>query len=291
MKYNTLATLHIMWYESQMINETLDSIQQAISNAQHPIQLILCLNSQTYIEKPDEGFIPEQMFNVFLNHPVLKDAIILRKTDNDPFYNIGDWTREIYGSEYEAKYIVWLESDCLVPEDYFFLLENINLDHPHLISLANRKMWDSTWDEIEHPYIQQIPRTGPPEEPQRNTPEPFGVGHYINQEDLNKFNKQYEPVLIKLSQPKVDGAMAAVSNNFPYPFIEEGVHLGGHDYYMELFMKKNNIPQYHMSTRLKGHNCSHPKKRLGTSTPRGGEVYKKYEKQCKELIHKLIFNT
>ena len=52
-----------------------------------------------------------------------------------------------------------------------------------------------------------------------------------------------------------------------------------------------HIPQYHISTRLKGHNCTHPKKRLGTSTARGGEVYKKYEKQCKELIHKLISNT
>jgi hypothetical protein len=288
MKYNILATLHVMWYESQMINETLDSLQQAISNAQHPVKLILCLNSQTYIEKPDEGYIPEQMFDVFLNHPVLKDAIILRKTDNDPFYNIGDWAREIYGPEYEAKYTVWLESDCLLPEDYFFLLENINLDHPHTISLSNRKMWDSTWDEIEHPYIKQFPRTGPPEEPQRNTPEPFGVGHYISQKELDDFNRQYEPVLTKLHTPKVDGAMTAVSHNFPHPFIVDGVHLGGHDYYMELFMKKHNIPQYHLSTRLKGHNCSHPKKRLGTSTPRGGEVYKQYEKQCNELIYKLI---
>jgi len=88
MKHNILGTLHIMWYESQMINETLDSIQQAISNAATPVQLIMCLNSQTYIEKPDEGFIPEQMFDVFLNHPVLENAIIIKKTDNEPFYNI-----------------------------------------------------------------------------------------------------------------------------------------------------------------------------------------------------------
>jgi hypothetical protein len=288
MKYNTLATLHVMWYESQMINETLDSIQQSIDNADRLVQLVLCLNSQTYIETPDEGVDPEKAFDIFLDHPLLKDAIIIRKTDQDPFYNIGDWAREIYGGQYNARYTVWLESDCLVPEDYFFLLENIDIEHPHTISLANRKMWDSSWDEIEHPHVQTIPRTGPPEEPQRNTPEPWGVGHYINQKDLNDFNKDYEPLLIKLSQPKVDGAMTAISNNFPYPFIAEGVHIGGHDYYMEMFMKKHNIPQYHISTRLKGHNCTHPKKRLGTSTPRGGKIYKKYEKQCNELIYKLI---
>jgi hypothetical protein len=288
MKYNILGTLHIMWYESQMINETLDSIQQSINNAKHPIQLILCLNSQTYMEQPDEGVNPEKVFDIFLNHPVLKDAIIIKKTDKDPFYNIGDWAGDIYGPEYEAQYTVWLESDCLVPEDYFFLLENIDIGHPHTISLANRKMWDDTWNSVEHPHIQQIPRTGPPEEPQRNTPKPFGVGHYISQQELDDFNRQYDPMLIKLPQPKIDGCMTAVSKNFPYPFIAKGVHLGGHDYYMEMFMKKHNIPQYHVTTRLKGHNCTHPKKRLGTSTPRGGELYKKYEKQCNELIYKLI---
>jgi hypothetical protein len=283
-----LCTMHVMWYESHMINETLDSIQLAIENAEHDVDLIICLNSQTYVEKPSEGIIPKLMFNEFINHKILKNCKIIEKTDDDPFYNVGDWAREIYGDLYNYKYIVWGESDCLIPEDYFFLLQHINIDHPHIISLATRKMWDSTWDEIEHPYIQTFPRTGPPEEPQRNTPEPYGVGHYITLQQLNDFNKQYDPELIQLKTQKVDGCMTAVSKNFPYPFIAEGVHLGGHDHYMELFMKKHNIPQYHISTRLKGHNCTHPKKRLGTNTARGGEVYKKYEKQCKELIHNLI---
>lgn len=288
MNNNILCTLHIMWYESEMINETLDSIQQAINNAEYSVDLIVCLNSQTYIEKPDEGVEPSKMFEVFLNHPVLEKATFIKKTDEDAFYNIGDWARDIYGPEYNYKYIMWGESDCLLPEDYFYLLQNINIDHPHTISLANRKMWDSSWDEIEHPHIQKIPRTGPPEEPQRNTPEPFGVGHYISQEELNKFNNQYEPELIKLSQPKIDGCMTAISRNFPTPFMAEGLHVGGHDYYMELFMKKNNIPQYHITTRLKGHNCAHPKKRLGTSTPRGGAIYKEYARQCDDLIQKLL---
>jgi hypothetical protein len=272
-----------------MINETLDSVQAAISNTTDHIDLIVCLNSQTYIEKPDPGFIPTDMFNKFINHPVLKNAKFVHKTDDDDFYNIGDWARDIYGPEYDAKYVVWLESDCLVPEDYFFLLQNINIDHPHTISLANRKMWDSTWDMVEHPYIQKIPRTGPPEEPQRNTPKPYGVGDYISQSELDEFNRKYDPELIQLPYPKIDGCMTAVSRRFPFPFMSEHVHLGGHDYYMECFMKKNNIPQYHIATRLKGHNCSHPKKRIGTSTPRGGETYKKYEKMCFEQINKLIY--
>jgi hypothetical protein len=289
MNHNILCTLHVMWYESLMINETLDSIEQAINNAEHPVDLIICLNSQTYIEKPDLGVVPKNMFDEFLSHPVLQNATIIEKTDDDDFYNIGDWAREIYGPKYDYKYVMWGESDCLVPEDYFFLLQNINIDHPHTISLANRKMWDSTWDEIEHPFIQKIPRTGPAEEPQRNTPEPYGVGHYISLQQLNDFNRQFDPELIKLSQPKIDGCMTAVSRNFPLTFMPEGLHIGGHDHYMELFMKKNSIPQYHIATRLKGHNCTHPNKRTGTSTPRGGDVYNKYKQQCDQLIDKLIY--
>jgi hypothetical protein len=289
MNHNILCTMHVMWYESRMINETLDSIQLAIKNAKHDVDLIICLNSQTYIEKPSHGIIPSEMFNEFLLHPVLENCIIIKKTDNDPFYNIGDWAKDIYGDLYDYKYIVWGESDCLIPEDYFFLLQQINIDHPHTISLANRKMWDSTWDELEHPYIQSFPRTGPAEEPQRNTPEPYGVGHYITLQQLNDFNRQFEPELVQLSQPKVDGCMTAVSRNFPQGFMPEGLHIGGHDHYMELFMKKHNIPQYHIATRLKGHNCTHPNKRTGTSTPRGGDTYNKYKQQCDMLINKLIY--
>lgn len=283
-----LCTLHVMWYEYLMINETLDSIQQAIANAVEPVELIICLNSQTYIEKPDDDIDTESVFDIFLNHPVLETATIIRKTDSDPFYNIGDWARDIYGPKYDYKYIVWGESDCLIPEDYFYLLQSIDIDHPHTISLANRKMWDTSWDEVEHPLIQKIPRTGPPEEPQRNTPEPLGAGHYISQAQLNDFNREFEPELIRLSQPKVDGCMTAMSRNFPDSFIADGLHIGGHDTYLELFMKKYQIPQYHITTRLKGHNCTHPNKRTGTSTTRGSEAYKKYAQQCTELIQKLI---
>jgi len=284
-----IGTLHVMWYESYMINETLDSIQAAIQNTTDDVKLVICLNSQTYIEQPDPGFDPIKMFDEFLSHPVLVNATIIHKTDKDSFYNIGDWAREIYGLNYDAKYVVWLESDCLVPEDYFFLLQHININLPHTISLSNRKMWDSTWDMVEHEYIQPIPRTGPPEEPQRNTPKPYGVGDYISQTELDDFNRQYEPKLIELPYPKIDGCMTAVSRGFPYPFMHEDVHIGGHDYYMECFMRKNHIKQFHMSTRLKGHNCAHPKKRIGTSTPRGGVLYKKYEKMCSDQIDKLIY--
>lgn len=284
-----LYTLHIMWYESKILNETLDSVQSAIDNSTIPVDIIVCLNSQTYVEKPEDGFIPTEMFNEFINHPALKNASIVYKTDSDEFYNIGDWRRDIYGPNYDYKYIVWGESDCLVPEDYFFLLDNINIDHPHFVSLSERKMWDHTWDEVEHVWIKPYPRNGPPVRPEQ-APHPFNCADYITLDELNEFNRQFDPILIKLETIKLNGNMTALSKDLPYPFLPLDLHFAREDYCVEMFFKKKRIPQYHLTTRLKGHNQVHPDKRIGTLNQRNDDVYKAYEKQAYESIFKFIDN-
>ena len=55
-----------MWYESEMLLETLDSLQESIIHSELDVDIIICLNSQTYIEKPEEGVEPEKMFKHFL---------------------------------------------------------------------------------------------------------------------------------------------------------------------------------------------------------------------------------
>lgn len=282
-----LYTLHVMWYESMMLNETLDSLQNAIDNSTIPVDIMICLNSQTYIEKPDTGFEPIAMFDEFLNHPVLKNANITYKTNSDEFYNIGDWRRDIYGPEYAYKYIVWGESDCLVPEDYFFLLDNINIDEPHFISLATRKMWDSTWDIVEHEWIRPFPRNGPAIRPEQ-APAPFNCADYISLDQLNEFNRQFDPMLIKLDRLKIDGNMTTLSPNLPYPFLPLDLHFAREDYCLEMFFTKKGIPQYHMPTRLKGHNQVHPTKRVGTLNQKNDSIYKEYEQKAYDSIFKFI---
>ena len=61
---------HIMWYESKMLNETLDSLQLALQYSTLPVDLKFCLNSQTYLEQPIQGS-PEDMFEEFLNQKQL----------------------------------------------------------------------------------------------------------------------------------------------------------------------------------------------------------------------------
>ena len=153
---NILYQLHLVWYESQMINETLDSVKKALDHCKKSVNVKVCLNSQTYIEDPIEGN-PEDMFDIFLDHPALEGAEIVRKTNDDPFYNVGDWRRDIYN---EDGYTVWGESDCLVPWQYFAILESMEINHPHIFTLSSRKCWDFTWTLVEHEKLQGLPRTG-----------------------------------------------------------------------------------------------------------------------------------
>jgi len=277
-----LYHMHVMWYESKMINETLESLQLAVENSTIPVDIMICLNSQTYMEQPD-GVVPVEMFNEFVEHPVLKNATLIHKTDNDPFYNVGDWRRDLYGPDYDYKYIVWGESDGLVPEDHFFLLAAIDIDHPHYVSLASRKMWDSTWDEVEHPWLRQFPRNGPPDNPAQ-APEPFNSGHYISLNQLNEFNRQFEPVVIQLQQNKIDGNLIALSKGLPYPFIPPDLRFCREDLCAQIFFTINGIPQYHISTRLKGHNYVHPNKRIGTKDDRSNTKYTNYNENIAPAI-------
>jgi hypothetical protein len=264
-----------MWYESKMLNETLDSLQLSLEHSPIPVKLKFCLNSQTYLEKPIEGK-SEDMFKEFLNHPILKNAEIVYKTDSDPFYNIGDWRREIYSNDY--KYTIWGESDCLIPEDYFYILSNLEINEPHLISLSSRIMWDNTWTCVEHDDLKYYPNLND-RNPTYEELKPFRYYDQINQQQLNEFNNRNDINIIKLSILKIDGSLLALSKNLPTPFISPKMNFVREDFCAQQFFQIKGISQYLISNRIKGHNYSHVYKRTNTSSTRDSLLYKTLEQQ------------
>lgn len=270
--------MHVMWYESKMINETLDSLSLALENTTATVDIHICLNSQTYMEQPVNG-IAVDMFSEFINHPVLKNAKFVHKTNADSFYNVGDWRRDIYNNNY--KYIVWGESDTLVPEDYFYILENINISEPHILSLSSRKMWDTSWTPVEYIDYQSITQSH----------DVIGIrscGAYITYNELCEVNRKYDINIVKLNEVKIDGSMLALSPNLPTPFIAPKQHFYGEDTCAALFFQTNHIPQYHITTRIKGHNYNHPSKRINTKNTRNDEVFKMYSEQSKNAMHEFL---
>lgn len=284
MKNKLLYQQHIMWYESKMINETLDSLQQAISVSDVDVDLKFCLNSQTYLETPIQGN-SEDMFGEFINHPILKNAEIIYKTDSDTFYNIGDWRREIYDSTY--KYTIWGESDCLIPVDYFYILSNLEINESHYITLASRKMWDVTWNIVEHVDIRNYLNSN---ETPYTAPFPLNSSDVISQLELDSYNIKFPIEIVKLNTNKIDGALVALSSNVPTPFISPNMHFAKEDTCAESVFKIKNIPQYLIQTRIKGHNYGHSLKRTNTNNSRNDSIYKKYQSESVNSMINFLTN-
>ena len=278
-----------MWYESLMILETLDSIKDALKHSSIPVDFKICLNSQTYIENPIEGK-PEDMFNVFISHPIIKKSQIVYKTNEDDFYNIGDWRREQYDKDF--KYTVWGESDCLLPEDFFYILSNLNIEETHVLSFASRKMWDNSWDCVEHLELRKYKRQD------KNwivAPEPYNSCDIINQQQINEFNSKYDIEILLNNIVKIDGSLLCISNGVDFNFIPDKMNFVREDFCAEQIFKIKKIPQYIVTTRIKGHNYSHAKKRTNTNNTRNDSVYKYYEEKSiiamNEYINSFIFSS
>lgn len=278
-----LFQMHIMWYESAMVSETLDSIYTASLHSTIPIDFHFCLNAQTYIETPVDDNI-YGMFQLFLNHSLMRGSKITYKTMNDQFYNIGDWRRELYSDTH--KYTVWGESDCLLPEDFFYILSEINIDSPHLLTFASRKMWDSSWDCVEHEYVESFKRevNNP-----YTAPKPYNSDNIINQHELNTFNERFEEVIIKqIDTCKIDGSLLCLTRGLPTPFIAPDMNFVREDTCAEYTFKRFNVPQFVVKNRMKGHNYSHPFKRTNTSSTRNDEVYKSYELKSTNAMNNFL---
>lgn len=286
-----LFQMHIMWYEAAMLNETFDSIYSALKYATD-VKVKLCFNSQTYIENPIEGS-PIEMFDVVKNHPLIQIAEITHKTNNDPFYNIADWRREQYDSN--ANYTVWGESDTLIPHDIFYILENLSINEPHILTFSSRPMWDNSWDIVTHKKLLGYSKPCQCGDNHKDDciellESPWKYKDYILQHELDSFNDDEDIEIIKLNTHKIDGSLLCISKNIPSPFIAPEMHFVREDTCASIFFQAKQIPQYHITNRLKGHNYWHPQKRTNTEATRNDNIFKHYANLSQQSMNKFLQN-
>lgn len=282
-----LFNMHIMWYESGMINETLDSISNALVASNANVKFKFCLNSQTYIETPVSGSAAD-MFDQFKNHPLMRKAEVVYKTDTDEFYNIGDWRRDVYDPK--AKYTIWGESDCLLPTTFFVALQNFKREEKHVVSFSSRKLWSDEWKLNEHDDIRKYSYSD-------NTVNLLNkkllTWEVIDQNTLNDFNKMFFQVdgnfhVEERTAPPREGSLVCISKGFDENFIAKDLHFAREDTCFEKYCEVRKIPNFLFSKILKGHNYSHPLKRTNTNNTREEEAYKKYERQSLEAIDRFV---
>lgn len=255
--------MHVSWFETEMALETLESAIEAAKHTSIPVEINLCLNTQTYLEEPTTG-TTEEMFNCILSHPRSSEWKIVWKTDQDSFYNVGDWRRDCYDSK---NLTVWGESDCLVPEIYFAYIESIYKQlpttTPYIVTIQQKKMWDSSWTPTEHSALQNFSLD---QVRAMNNKLVTGEG-FLNLEELNTFNRAFQEQVkfTRTDYYKGDGALVYLSPGMTTPFIAEGLHMCGEDTYFFNYCSKQKVPMYVIEGLMKGHNTAHPKKRMNYS--------------------------
>lgn len=284
---NNLFHMHIMWYEAKMVIEALDSLQNALQYSKYSTTINICLNTQTYLEKPIEG-TSKEMFSEVEKHPVLQKANVIYKTDDEPFYGIGDWRREQYSNE---GYTVWGESDCIIPYDLFYILENLDIPNPHVLTFGSRKMWDASWKEVEFIGLDKYSY----EDMDKTCPTEYHFnGCVLNQEKLDEINDAVgNPIIIPINTIKFDGALLTLSPGLPTPFIAPGQQITHEDLCMMYYFNYLKIPQYHVKNRMKGHNGYHPLKRTNTYNKnmvghRSENEFLKIAESSKQAMYKFL---
>jgi len=287
-----LYQVHHMWYETSMIDECWTSVNNALKAAPNvDVKIQICFNFQTYIEKP-KGDI-RVMLEKHQGHPLFRDNDIdvTIKDDNDPFYNIADWRREVYDPK--AKYTVWGETDTILPRDFFAILDMVNIEQPHVLTFAGRPMWDNSWDVVTHEKLLGYSKPCQCGDEHREDciellEAPLKYKDYITQEELDKFNDEAGDIKIEQVPWKIDGSTVCISGGLETPFIAPGMHFVREDTCLEFYLRKKNIPQVCIKSRLKGHNYKHPNKRVGTDSTRNDKVFKKYADVSIESMQKFI---
>jgi hypothetical protein len=272
---------HVMFYEIEMLPEHVTSIITASKQISNPENIIVDLffNMSEFFEKIDTSKISkEELINKFkieLNR-LADSGVSVRHTiyTADNPYTMTNFRRDFnYGYCNLVDYLIWGETDCLLPRETFISLEQIknyansqNI-HRFITTFATRKMWDDSWKVLEHVDFENKQFYD------RDNPlcytEKYSIRYVMNQEEMDEINsKSVELDVRVLTQPKFDGSCLIISSdlikmgvNIPPGFFGLSAEDTAFMYSCMQLLGKSYI-QFVVKNILKVHNREHTKKRL-----------------------------
>ncbi len=269
---------HIMFFEIDMIGEQTQSLINAINTVTNKenITIDYYFNMSEYFEKIDKSQISkDKLKQLFMKEIVKLDQSGCNVTytiyeDNEPITMV-DYRRDLnYHGCTKYDYVIWGESDMLVPKEMFLALEQIkeyansqNI-HKFVTTFGIRKMWDNHWKDLEHPDFTDAPYY----EDERAFQYPHSIRYTMSIDEMNEVNAKSESFDIRiLKQPKFDGSCLVLSGDL----LKNGVNIPhcmiGHLHEDTSMMHSayrimgENYIQFVVKNILKVHNRNHPLKR------------------------------
>ena len=192
-----------------------------------------------------------------------------RVHDGDDFYFHADYRRDLnYKYCNKVDYVMWGETDSFFPREAFQVIETLseytkeqNI-HRYLLSFADRKMWDSSWDPLVHVDYEHLEFIDDDEGHlnlnQAKSPLPIEKMNEINAR-AKEFNFTY------ITKPKISGACLVLSSDL----IKSGVNIPlcliyNDDEGLSVMCEKvlgQNFIQFVCKNILHVHARRHPQKR------------------------------
>ena len=273
----------VQWYEIELIGEYLQSVKNALDIIENKENVIVDLyfNMTTSLENIDEKQCTMQEINSRFND-IEKDLIKFGITLNvqrlggimlherKKIYTIADYRRE-FNSKYcdKVDVLMWGESDSLIPRQTFEILDNLHSGvkdtTPKYVSFfATCKMWDKSWEVLEHPEFTVKPFIDMSTVDTKNW---WSLRYNMNIDEMNSFNDKVDDLDIKiLNEYKFNGCGLVISSDV----IKSGVNIPrsvffihedtAFQFQLQRFFQ-GQIPQYLIKNILLVHNRKHTKKR------------------------------
>ena len=273
---------HVMFYEVEMISEFVESVYDAVNqvNNRDNITIDFLFNLSEYFEKIDTNQISIKEIKIkFINQVeyLRSTGVNVRYNfyeNNDKMYGIGCYRRDLnYKNCDDYDFIIWGESDCLIPREFFSSLENIssyadeNNVNRYITTFAIRKMWDQTWSILEHNDFSNSNFYNDIYNDLGWKTDKSSIWYTMSINEMNEINSKANELDIIISkEPKFDGSLLVISSDL----IRSGVNIPhacyacGEDASFEKMCKiimGNSYIQFIVKNILKVHNRLHPKKR------------------------------
>jgi len=269
---------HIMWFEIEMYKDFIDgmvNLLETVDNKEN-VTIDLCLNLSQHLETIDTNQITESDILSKFNKGIIRieelgfEVVSKVHTDIDGFYFHTDYRRDLnYNYCKKVDYVMWGETDSFFPREAFEAIETLSKYtdeqniHRYLLSFADRKMWDASWDALVHnDYINHTFVDDDKQHlnlNQAKSPLPI--------EKMNEINAKAEEFdFTYINYPKISGACLVLSADL----IKFGVNippclLYNDDEGLSIMSQKllgQNFMQFVCKNLLHIHARRHPQKRL-----------------------------
>jgi hypothetical protein len=268
---------HVMFFEIEMYKDFVDGLVNLLETVENKdnVTIDLCFNLSEQIEKIDVTKIKRNVLLEKFNNGVdrIKELGYVVKTrivEKDELYLHTDYRRDLnYNYCKKVDYVMWGETDSFFPKEAFQVIETLseyakeNNLHRYLLSFADRKMWDSSWDALVHVDYQDVVFV----DDDKSYLNPNQAKSPMSIEKMNEINSRAKEFdFTYINKPKISGACLVLSSDL----IKCGVNvppclLYNDDEGLSIMSERilgNTFIQFVCKNVLHVHARRHPNKRL-----------------------------